>query len=266
MNLKKKIENSIWGFIVGDAYGVPYEFKHYLQIPSNPKFIGYGTHNQPKGTWSDDTSLVLATMDSLYQRKSIDLDDIMSKYREWFFDSKYTSNNEVFDIGNTTKKAIKTGISGSSIDDNGNGSLMRMLPIAIWTYFNQEDKKYIEQYSSLTHSHNVSITACNQFNNFYHNCLDGNVLRKDMKISKPNDVNGYVAGTMQTALYCLSNSKTYTDSIKLAISLGGDTDTNAAVTGSLSGMSYKSIPLKNQIVGQKNAEIIINNFLSMFDL
>ena len=80
------IAGSIWGLIVGDALGVPVEFKSREYLKENPvtDMMEYGTHNQPKGTWSDDSSMMLCTLDSLCKGE-IDYDDIMLKFSKWMF-------------------------------------------------------------------------------------------------------------------------------------------------------------------------------------
>lgn len=68
----KKVYNGIIGLAIGDAIGVPAEFKSRQEIAENPVVTmgGYGTHNQPIGIWSDDTSLTLALMDSITEKKA----------------------------------------------------------------------------------------------------------------------------------------------------------------------------------------------------
>lgn len=189
-------KSGIFGLVVADALGVPYEFKSRLFCEKNPitDMVGYGTYNLPPGTWSDDSSLALATVDgltsSLNSNKGkigdegsdidlleiIDYADIMQKFCNWFYDNEYTPRGDVFDYGGTTANGIykfKSGCEpvlsgGNEGSDNGNGSLMRILPIAYFIYFlskkysfSKEDKmKAIHNLSSLTHRHERSQMAC----------------------------------------------------------------------------------------------------------
>ena len=172
------------GLCVGDALGVPVEFVDRTTLRDNPvkEMRSYGTHNQPAGTWSDDTSMTLCLLDSLLDSIDEDLDyeDIMNKYLMWLKEGKYTPHGVVFDIGNTTVKALdrySEGFSplecgGDSERDNGNGSLMRILPILYYleTYYGndfgtnctEKDKIYniIHNISALTHAHKRSKIAC----------------------------------------------------------------------------------------------------------
>jgi len=175
--MKDKIIGGMMGFFIGDALGVPVEFKSRKVLEENPVTdmnLEYGTHHQPLGTWSDDTSLTLCLMDSL--KRGLDYDDMMKKFLSWVNESKYTAHGEVFDIGIATKKAISNyslGIDalacgGKGELDNGNGSLMRILPLAFYIYekygseveLNDEVMTVIHNVSSLTHAHARSLIAC----------------------------------------------------------------------------------------------------------
>ena len=198
MDDKRKylIKSGIFGLVVADALGVPYEFKSREKCDNKPMIdmIGYGTYGQPVGTWSDDSSLALATVDGLtsslksFERNKddekanldilelIDYEDIIQKFSNWFFDCEYTPYGEVFDYGGTTAFGIcnfKKGCEpilcgGNETSDNGNGSLMRILPIAHFIYFlslkysfSKEDQmKAIHNLSSLTHRHERSQMSC----------------------------------------------------------------------------------------------------------
>ncbi len=136
-----KIQDAIIGFIVGDALGVPVEFESRESLKINPvkDMREYGTYHQPKGTWSDDTSMTLCSMESLVN--GLDYNDLMDKFSNWMKSGYMTARNEVFDIGIGTQDAIHRFLNGTDAlscggkdeFDNGNGSLMRMLPVAFYT-------------------------------------------------------------------------------------------------------------------------------------
>ena len=161
----------ILGVAVGDALGVPVEFKargtfHVTGMQ------GYGTHNQPAGTWSDDTSLTLALADNLLVGgDKPDLESIAWGFTEWYDNAAYTPHGKVFDIGNATAKAIKRlkdGVDpekagGAGERDNGNGSLMRIAPLTFYMFGirKAEDRfRIVKEVSSLTHAHEWSVAAC----------------------------------------------------------------------------------------------------------
>lgn len=170
------IIDGIMGLCVADALGVPVEFTSRGQLKREPvtNMQGFGTHNQPAGTWSDDTSMTLCLLDSLSD--GLDYHDIISKFKSWLTEGIYTPHGEVFDVGIATRQAIMRFMSGIEPlkcggvgeRDNGNGSLMRILPLLFYiqslygTDFQEVDEAFdlIHQVSALTHAHKRSQIAC----------------------------------------------------------------------------------------------------------
>ena len=114
-----RVYDGIMGLVVGDALGVPVEFCERDTF-CVADMIGGGTHGLPAGTWSDDGSLALATLESLGRRRRIDLRDIMDNFVRWYAHNEFTPYHSVFDIGNTTRKAIGLYMQGV-----GRGKLRR---------------------------------------------------------------------------------------------------------------------------------------------
>lgn len=276
-----KIKDGIVGFVVGDALGVPVEFESRNKLKDSPvtEMIGYGTYHQPKGTFSDDSSMILATMDSIIKRGHIDYEDIMDCFSEWCYNGKYTPFGETFDIGITTRKAIANYTKNPPLEcgekdfrDNGNGSLMRILPIS----FMDVDKETIKEMSALTHAHDISKTACVYYCYLVRTILENSekTLKENIQITnskmkemyKDDDIlnifdgivdeiifdypeediksTGYVVDTLEAVIYCLLNNDNYKDTVLAAVNLGGDTDTIAAIAGGVAGIyyGYDSIP------------------------
>ena len=175
--------SNIWkdgmlGLIVGDALGVPVEFMSRTELMKNPVtgMREYGTHHQPMGTWSDDSSMALAELDSIRTVGTIDYTDMMERFSSWCMHGKYTPFGEVFDIGIATSRALMNyakGIAplesgGKTEWDNGNGSLMRILPVCLYLFERQkkvctsenESIYMIHAVSALTHAHVRSQIAC----------------------------------------------------------------------------------------------------------
>ena len=171
-------KSGMYGLIVGDAMGVPVEFSTREERKNNPikDMTGYGTYNQPEGTWSDDSSMVLATLTSIKDKGKIDYKDIMDRFHDWCMYGEYTPFGEVFDIGTATSRAVikySNGAepleSGGKTEwDNGNGSLMRILPVCLYLFEQQKilnisDDEVIDMVhncSALTHAHIRSKLAC----------------------------------------------------------------------------------------------------------
>ena len=142
INKQDVIKSGIFGVIVGDALGVPVEFTSRSERKADPvvNMREYGTHSQPKGTWSDDSSMALASLDSIIQNGEINYDDMMDRFRDWKINGNYTPHGKVFDVGITCSRAISQYGSGvnatecgcSGERDNGNGSLMRIMPVSLY--------------------------------------------------------------------------------------------------------------------------------------
>lgn len=247
-----KLRDMVYGFAVGDALGVPYEFRDRDTFKC-AGMIGGGTWNQPAGTWSDDTALLLATCDSIKACGGVDVNDMMKRFAAWLCVGSYAIDGKVFDIGNTTEQAINryvyNGIDplACGIDNeqaNGNGSLMRILPLA---FVDGAGAEQIYQVSMLTHAHRTSLNACCTLVKICRDLIRGGeipsgytfgVKRKAVKST------GYVVDTLNAALWCVAKSKSYRDAVLTAVNLGGDTDTIAAITGGIAAVKYgiESIP------------------------
>lgn len=147
------MEHNIWldgimGVVVGDALGMPVQFMRREELAERPveSMEGYGSYDMPAGTWSDDSSMALATMASILDNGNIDLKDIMMKFVDWLQNGEYTPFGEAFDEGNICVDAIENfirdedtvtcGITGEYA--NGNGSLMRILPVTLYCYERQK--------------------------------------------------------------------------------------------------------------------------------
>jgi O-acetyl-ADP-ribose deacetylase (regulator of RNase III) len=170
----ERIIGGLLGLIVGDALGVPVEFFRREALDRAPllDMIGHGTHDQPPGTWSDDSSLTLATAASLTSSRAIDPEDMMRRFADWLERGEWSAHGEVFDVGITTAESIKRYLSGAPAPwggggemDNGNGALMRIFPLAC-ALRRATAAQLIEragEVSALTHAHPRSRLCCAYF-------------------------------------------------------------------------------------------------------
>lgn len=163
------VTNSLLGVAIGDALGVPVELvsRNFLKKHPVLDMTGFGTHKQPKGTWSDDSSLTFCLAESLCN--GYDLQNIAQSFIKWLQNAHWTPNNQVFDVGHATSKAIEKLIQGVSPlnagstqeNDNGNGGLMRIVPLAF--YLKDYDIKYrfniVKEVTGITHAH-LRSTLC----------------------------------------------------------------------------------------------------------
>jgi ADP-ribosylglycohydrolase len=168
--MKKSIKSALFGAAVGDALGVPVEFKSREYLKQNPvaDMIGYGTHNQPAGTWSDDSSLTFCLAEMLCQKYDLQL--LAKNFLSWYNNNYWTPHRVLFDIGIATSSAmyaLSKGITptlagGTGEESNGNGSLMRILPIIFYIQDLEIKQRFqiVKEVSSLTHAHIRSVLAC----------------------------------------------------------------------------------------------------------
>lgn len=196
---------AIIGHAVGDAMGFPTEFSKREELLKNPviEMIDSTDIGQPAGSWSDDTAMEIATIDSFIQKKYFDYKDIMDKWVKWISKSEYTPTGVAFDIGRTCLKAIKKYCNGTaplqcgstSINENGNGSLMRILPVALYAYSKKLDDisihKLTNEVSSLTHAHEVSRLGCYIYVQFIICLLKGNTKQEAYKHIQYLDYSAY---------------------------------------------------------------------------
>ena len=296
-------KDGIIGFAIGDAMGVPVEFTNREKLMRNPitSMEGFMSHNVPKGTWSDDTSMTIATMDSIINSNGdIIANDMANRFLEWMEKGEYTPGGKIVDIDRTTLRALgkyKTtrrsavNCGCTSNTDNGNGSLMRMLPIVYYSYLNwlEQDKilKLVAGISSITHANELVIMGCYMYVNYaiellntnnrkaayskiqnldysmfsmptiraYTRILDHEIYHYGIDEIKSSS---YIVDTLEAVLWVLINTDTYNQAIIGAINLGSDTDTIAACTGGLAGIIYgiKSINSDWKIDLRKYSEII----------
>ncbi|MCI8964830.1 MAG: ADP-ribosylglycohydrolase [Clostridia bacterium] len=168
-------KNGIVGLAIADAMGVPVESCLREELINNPvtKMIGYGTYNVPKGAFSDDTSMTLATIDSIATLGYILPSNIADNFIDWLNNGKYTSTGETFGESRITmralakysRKLVKAEEAGEAGElDNDNSSIMRMLPIAYYCYSESKDEdeifRIVKRVSSITNRNDISILGC----------------------------------------------------------------------------------------------------------
>ncbi|MBX3043082.1 MAG: ADP-ribosylglycohydrolase family protein [Candidatus Kapabacteria bacterium] len=277
-----QIKSALFGVAVGDALGVPVEFNSRQSIKKNPvtDMIGYGTYNLPAGTWSDDSSLTFCLSEALTQ--DFDLNTIGQNFVKWYQHNFWTPRGNVFDIGIATRQAISRLAQGEKPEfaggfdetDNGNGSLMRILPLLFYIQDKSIKERYeiTKQVSSITHGHIRSVIACFYYLEFAKQILAGKdkfeiyvnlqteipnhltsreinpteiakfdrLLKGDISKLDEDEIqsSGYVLHTLEASIWCLLTTDNCKNAVLKAVNLGSDTDTTGAVTGGLAGLLY----------------------------
>lgn len=268
----EKLKSVMYGLAIGDALGVPYEFQQRDTF-NCIGMIGHGEHNQPAGTWSDDTALSLATLDSLTEcHGEVNTADILMRYRMWMEHGMYTSDGNTYDTGITVATAIRSGHGCDGLNDNGNGSLMRMAPCAFYHLTDME----IEQVSAITHAHEISLTACVQYVRILEgllNCVPSHKAITDSGFPFDSTIprtkvesDGFVLHTLNAALWCLTNTHNYQDCVLTAVNLGEDTDTTASVAGALAGAAYGLDTIPTEWIEKMRGRELIDMYVSESEL
>ncbi len=284
IDARERVVGALVGLAAGDALGLPVEFEPRSARAADPVkgMRGGGTWKLEPGTWSDDTSLALCLAESIIE-KGFDPEDSGRRSLAWMDGGLWTARGAVFDVGGATRRAlgrIRSGMpavlaGGRGENDNGNGSLMRILPASIWLGRLPEPERFraIAAFSATTHGHPRSILAC-----WLHALVAGALLRgeepgrayesamneaRSLLGSLPASYraeagaysrvlggalpalasdavrgSGYVVHCLEAALWCLTTTGDFPSCALAAVNLGEDADTTAAVAGGLAGLAY----------------------------
>ena len=305
ISLKDRIRGGIYGALVGDALGVPVEFADRYDRDFDPVagMRGYGTWSQPPGTWSDDGALLLCSAEALLDGYSAE--KMASGFVAWLDGGQWAAHGMVFDVGGTTRRAIRrlaSGVDpeqagGQTEESNGNGSLMRILPVGL--RFHGAPPAVIAataaRASRLTHAHPRACLACSIYSVLASRLLAGDLVAEARQKTAgfirgwPDTPaaevptferalapalasaqrweigsGGYVVDTLEAALWCLLTNASFEATVLAAVNLGSDTDTTGCVAGGLAGIVYgvDSIPLawRSVLPHQEELEHLVNEF------
>ena len=276
---RDRLAGSLIGLLIGDALGVPYEFHPPETLPAEtdiefkpPASFSRSHASVAPGTWSDDGAQALVLLDSLLMCKRLNLDHFAGGLLQWRAEGFCAVDGNIFDIGIQTQGAIarlKAGTLASQSGpagerDNGNGSLMRVLPLALWHQSTDEELAMLAAEQSLpTHGHPRSQIACALYCLWVRFALSDAVepweeatqrLRQIApELSFPFDEveivldpanaartrgTGYVVDSLWSARAAVVHTSCFEESVRSAIALGHDTDTTAAISGGVAGAIY----------------------------
>lgn len=271
-----RYRGALLGLAVGDALGTTLEFTQPGTFTPITDMVGGGPFELPPGAWTDDTSMALCLAESLVSCRRFDAADQMRRYVSWWQHGHLSSTGRCFDIGNATRTALsrflETGEPFSGSADPlaaGNGSLMRLAPVAL-AYARQPELAldYAAQSSRTTHAAETAVDACRYFaallvgavNGFEKTRLlaadfwRGGPLHSEIEAvaagsfrhREPPEIcgSGYVVRSLEAALWAFHSTETFAAGALKAVNLGDDADTTGAVYGQLAGAYYgaRSIP------------------------
>jgi ADP-ribosyl-[dinitrogen reductase] hydrolase len=262
--IRDRAVGALLGLAVGDAVGTTLEFRSRDSYAPLSDMVGGGPFGLRPGEWTDDTAMALALADSLHGADDLDEHDLMQRFVAWWREGTYSCTGTCFDIGNTTRTALarfeKSGdpVAGDpSPHAAGNGSLMRLAPVAI-RWWNDENKRRdaAARQSRTTHAAPEAVDACIAYADLIAEAIAG---RPAHELLAPRDIglagaigpimagrwrgqhrdairgSGYVAHSLEAALWAVGRSGSFLEAVLTAANLGEDADTTAAITGQLAG-------------------------------
>lgn len=268
ISLKSRFEGCLLGLAVGDAVGTTLEFKLPGSFEPIKDMVGGGPFLLSSGQWTDDTSMALCLGESLLKCNGFDPADQMRRYCDWWRKGHLSSTGKCFDIGNTVAAALasfeKSGEPYSGSSDPfaaGNGSLMRLAPVALYFYPNLEKMTdYAAKSSRTTHAAKESIEACQYFASLIYRVFSGEPREQlsTKTLFEPTTIklryvssggflakgaqvirgSGYVVESLEAALWCFYHTDSFESAVLAAANLGDDADTTAAICGQIAGAFY----------------------------
>ncbi len=277
-HIHNRFLGALLGLAVGDAFGAPFEGLAPGSFDVPNELTGGGPHGIAPGQWTDDTSLALCLATSLVESRGFDPADQMRRYVRWKNKGYLSSTGRAFGMGSTTRAALERfeasgdPMAGSDGPNTaGNGSLMRLAPVPMYLLHDATRAKDVAALmSKTTHAAVEAVDACRYMTGILIGALRGEskehllsdlyspvynywffqqsvltppvdaIARGEYKHKEAKDLpaGGYAVETLEAALWCFHNTDTFRDGVRLAVSLGNDTDTTAAVYGQLAGAYY----------------------------
>ena len=258
---------TLLGLAVGDALGTTLEFRSRDAEPRLVDIAGGGPFNLSRGCWTDDTAMALALADSLLASGSLDCRDLMDRFVAWWLHGEYSCTGQCFDIGSTTRQALEryrqigNPLAGSTDSSTaGNGSLMRLAPVALRFWGDRARLgRAAAQQSRTTHAAREAVDGCVAFADLLADAISGKprwaviaprsfegapeiaeILGGSWRGRARDEIrsSGYVVHTLEAAIWSVARTANFRNAVLLAANLADDADTVAAVTGQLAGAIY----------------------------
>lgn len=263
---------ALLGLAVGDAIGTTIEFSTKPDRAVLADMVGGGPFGLKAGQWTDDTAMALALGDSLLADPALDPGDLMCRFVSWYRDGAYSCTGACFDIGGTTAAALRrferTGdpFAGSTDPSSaGNGSIMRLAPVAIRHWRDRDTMlRVARDQSRTTHGAAEAVEACETLADLLGAAIRGVTVHELVESEAACRVRGfrpgqcrhevrgtgYVVACLHAALWAVSRTSTFRDAVLLAANLGEDADTTAAVTGQIAGAVYGASAIPKEWLGK----------------
>jgi len=275
---------AMFGLAVGDAMGMPIEFRPRGKFEPVTEFRAGGPFKLQAGQWTDDTAMSLCLASSLIECNGFDAAHQMRQYSRWIDDGYLSCTGKAVGIGQTILKAMiryhksQDPIQGDTNPRrSGNGCIMRLAPVPI--YYNHDAAQAIHysiQSATTTHGSEICLQTTGFFGGMMWGALNGvskdkllsdnyspvkdyyqqhllcdelrNLASGDYKTKQESDIDstGFVIDALKAALWSFYHTDTYAEGLLKAVNLGGDADTVGAIYGQLAGAYYgfEEIPMK----------------------
>lgn len=276
MDTAQRYRGCLLGLAAGDAVGTTLEFRPPGTFFRITDMEGGGPFGLEAGQWTDDTSMALCLAESLVEKQGFDPLDQLERYVRWWRQGHLSSTGECFDIGGATSEALtrflRTGKPYCGSTDPfkaGNGSIMRLAPVPM--FFAADPVHAIEKAadsSRTTHGAPAAVDACRYFAALIMGALRGESKQEllserycpvpgyweshplgpeideiaggSFRRREPPEIqgSGYVVRSLEAALWAFHKSGDFREGCLLAVNLGDDADTTAAVYGQIAGAFY----------------------------
>jgi ADP-ribosyl-[dinitrogen reductase] hydrolase len=264
--IRDRAVGALLGLAIGDAVGTTLEFKSRDSYPMLTDMVGGGPFRLKPGQWTDDTALALALADCLLTGEDLDEADLLRRFVEWHEQGTYSCTGHCFDIGTTTSQGLRrwrqTGsvVAGANDSSAGNGSLMRLAPVAVRFWRDRAKLRDIAaRQSRTTHGAHEAVDACVAYAEALADAIEGQPMHEVLRARTEAfagriagimagswrgmhrdqvKASGYVAHSLEASLWSVGRTGTYKDAVLLAANLGDDADTTAAIAGQLAGALY----------------------------
>lgn len=249
MNELDRARGAFVGLAVGDALGTAVEFKYRGEFEPLTDMIGGGAFRLQPGEWTDDTSMALCLAETILETGDVDRVDLLTRFTKWWREGYNSVNGRCFDIGTTTKNSLwdweRNGATRAEDAPHlaGNGSIMRLAPVAIrWANDPLEVLEKARVSSEVTHGAFEACNACETLAIWLIQGIKGEPQQLNNRLMGMNSSliqsTGYVAHTMIAAQWAVLNTDNFNDAVLMAANLGDDADTTAAVAGQIAGAKY----------------------------
>ena len=258
--IRDRAVGALLGLAVGDAVGTTIEFSTKPSRAVLSDMVGDGPFGLQAGQWTDDTAMALALADSLAADPALDPRDLMRRFVSWYREGTYSCTGTCFDIGGTTAGSLRryerTGecfAGPTGPNTAGNGSIMRLAPVAIQHWRDRDTMLRVARgQSRTTHAAPEAMESCEILADLLAMAIRGTTVKELVRSEmarrirdfRPgmsrNEVRGtgYVVASLHAALWAVSRTSSFRDAVLLAANLGEDADTTAAVAGQIAGALY----------------------------